>query len=134
MQASERTKSAVATDIHNAGGTRVLVLRNDGQTADIKSLVHELITEAWAQQATTIAIPIDCLPVEFFQLRSGAAVAMTQKLVNYRITVAFVGTIADHFLESQTFGDFIRDCNRGRSTWFVEDMNALSRRLDGRNR
>ena len=82
---------------------------------------------------TTIAIPVACLPEEFFQLRSGIAVAMSQKLVNYRITVAFVGDIADKVLDSQPLGDFIRDCNRGRWIWFVTNMKELAGRLLARN-
>lgn len=123
----------LSTAVEDHGPLRILVVGEDARFADIRSHVNDLITEAWAQHVSTIAIPIGCLPEDFFQLRSGVAVAMSQKLVNYRITVAFVGDIADKVLDSQPLGDFIRDCNRGRWIWFVTDMRELTSRLLVRN-
>jgi hypothetical protein len=133
MALIEDNAGAIPTAVEDHGALRILVVGEDAHFADIKSHVNDLITEAWAQHVTTIAIPIECLPEEFFQLRSGVAVAMSQKLVNYRITVAFVGNIADKMLDSQPLGDFIRDCNRGRWIWFVTDMKELTSRLLARN-
>jgi hypothetical protein len=134
MALVEDNADAIPTAVEDHGGARILVVGGAAHFADIKSHVNGLITEAWSQHVSTIAIPVDCLPEDFFQLRSGIAVAMSQKLVNYRITVAFVGNIADRLLDSLPLGDFIRDCNRGRWIWFVEDMGELADRLAGRIR
>ena len=125
----ENDTDTIPTAVHNFGTLRILVVGDDSHLYDIKNHIHELITEAWSQHASTIAIPVDCLPQEFFQLRSGVAVAMSQKLVNYRITVAFLGEIARMVQDSVSFADFIRVCTRGRSIWFVNDMNTLEQRL-----
>ena len=134
MAVIEHSDDAIPALIEELGGHRLLVVGEHGHLFDLKSQVNQLITRAWAQSVSTIAIPVDCLPEEFFQLRTGVAVGMSQKLVNYRITVAFVGDIAGRVLDSQPFGDFIRDCNRGRWIWFVRDMTMLVERLGSRNR
>lgn len=133
MAVIEQGVNAIPTAVEVMRGMRILVVGNDGHFEDIKAHVNDLITAAWSQHVSTIAIPIGCLPEDFFQLRTGMAVAVSQKLANYRITVAFVGNIADKVLDSQPLGNFIRDCNRGRWVWFVDDMGALTDRLATRN-
>jgi hypothetical protein len=132
MALLEDSVDAIPVSVADHGGARILVVGDRVHFADIKTHVNDLITQAWSRSVSTIAIPIDCLPEEFFQLRSGIAVSISQKLVNYRITIAFVGNIADKLLDSQPLGDFIRDCNRGRWIWFVDDMRELATRLASR--
>ncbi len=134
MAVIELNESRIPTAVETFGGVRILVVGDAAEFADIKSHVNDLIKEAWSQHIPTIAIPVNCLPEDFFQLRSGMAVAISQKLVNYHITVAFVGEIAGKLLDSQALGDFIRDCNRGRWIWFVDDMDTLVDRLAARGR
>jgi hypothetical protein len=129
MAVMENDTDTIPTAVQKHGAARILVVNDDSHLYDIKGHIHELITEAWSQHVSTIAIPVGCLPQEFFQLRSGVAVAMSQKLANYRITVAFVGDIDRMAHDSDSFAAFIRDCNRGRSIWFVNDMNSLGQRL-----
>lgn len=134
MAVIEHNSDAIPTAVEDLGGHRLLVVGDGSHLFDIKRHVNQLITQAWAQSVSTIVIPVDCLPEEFFQLRSGVAVAMSQRLVNYRITIAFVGDFAGRVLDSQPFADFIRDCNRGRWVWFVGDMPMLLARLAARSR
>ncbi|MDB5526140.1 MAG: Uncharacterized protein JWM58_3903 [Rhizobium sp.] len=134
MTVIDRIANAVPTEVRDYGGTQILVLRDDADASDIKRVANELIREAWSYHAAAIAIPVGCMSPDFFQLRTGVAGALIQKLVNYRLIVAFVGAIPQHFLESQSLGDFIRECNRGRSTWFLNDMDELAARLAARNR
>jgi hypothetical protein len=134
MAVIEHNADVIRTAVEDYGGAHILVVGGEAHFGDIKTHVNRLITEAWSQHVSTIAIPVDCLPDDFFQLRSGVAVSISQKLVDYRITVAFVGSIADKLLDSQPLGDFIRDCNRGRWIWFVEDMRELATRLASRIR
>jgi hypothetical protein len=128
MAVMEHYGDVIATRVDNIDGVRILTV-GGAQSFDIRSHVNALISEAWSANAPTVAIPIECLPEEFFQLRSGLAVAMSQKLVNYRITVAFVGDIDGRLGDSAPFADFIRDCNRGRWIWFVDSMKTLVTRL-----
>lgn len=133
MAVIEDYSDTIPTAVEDFGGHRILVVGDGSHLFDIRHHVNQLITQAWAQSVSTIVIPVDCLPEEFFQLRSGVAVAMSQRLVNYRITVTFVGDIAGRVLDSQPFGDFIRDCNRGRWVWFARDMPTLVERLAARS-
>jgi len=132
MAVLEHKEDVIPTRIDTIDGVRILAVTG-GRPFDISSHVNALISEAWSANAPTVAIPIECLPEEFFQLRSGLAVAMSQKLVNYRITVAFVGDIDGRLGDSAPFADFIRDCNRGRWIWFVDSMKTLVGRLASQN-
>ena len=76
MAVIEHSGDAIATAVETFGSHRILAVRDGSHLFDIKHHVNQLITQAWAQSASTIVIPVDCLPEEFFQLRSGVAVAM----------------------------------------------------------
>jgi PadR family transcriptional regulator AphA len=54
------------------------------------------------------------LPPEFFDLSTGAAGALVQKLTLYEIRMA--GVVPDPSIHSQSFQDFAREANKGR--WF----------------
>ena len=55
------------------------------------------------------------LPPEFFDLSTGVAGAMVQRLTQYEIRMAAV--VPDPSAHSQPFQDFAREANAGRS-WF----------------
>jgi hypothetical protein len=54
------------------------------------------------------------LPPEFFDLSTGVAGALVQKLTLYEIRMA--GVVPDPSIHSQSFQDFAREANHGR--WF----------------
>jgi hypothetical protein len=69
------------------------------------------------------------LDPSFFQLRSGFAGAVLQKLANYRFELAVVGDISAHTESSTAFRDFVREANRGSAVLFCADLPALGERL-----
>jgi hypothetical protein len=89
----------------------------------------DLVGEVFGQEAGWVAIPIDRLASDFFQLRTGFAGAFLQKLTNYRLKVAFVGDLTDQIEASGALADFVRESNRGRQVWFVRDEAELEARL-----
>jgi hypothetical protein len=111
------------------GESTVLFYEPDGGKIAMGYLLNELIGEAWSVKADTLAIPISCLSPSFFDLGTGVARAVMRPLANYRITIAFLGPIAAEYLEDQALRDFIRESNRGRSAWFLDDLAALEQRL-----
>ena len=46
------------------------------------------------------------------------------------ITIAFVGPLPPEYLEDDALRAFIRDTNRGRTAWFLDDFDALKARLN----
>jgi hypothetical protein len=111
------------------GESTVLFYEPDGGKIAMGYLLNELIGEAWSVKADTLALPISCLNPSFFDLSTGVAQAVVRPLVNYRITIAFLGRIPREHLQDTALRDFIRETNRGRSAWFLDDLAALEKRL-----
>ena len=68
------------------------------------------------------------LPASFFDLSSGLAGDILQKFVQYGMTVAIVGDFEKY--NSKSLSSFIVECNRGRSIFFVRDVETALERLD----
>lgn len=87
------------------------------------------MSKAWEHNVSVIAVPVARFDPEFFRLRSGLAGEITQKIVNYRAKLAVIGDISDKTTESVALRDFVRECNRGNSIFFLPDLDALSAKL-----
>jgi hypothetical protein len=113
--------------VEELGGVRVLV--SDARVADERDAV-QLIAEAhYEHQAEWVALTAEGLGDEFFELRTGHAGAITQKFVNYRMGLVVVGDIADRLAASKPLRDWVRESNRGRTLWFVDELSELAERL-----
>lgn len=97
-------------------------LKTDRDAADV-------LSAAWNAGAKLTAIPAERLDEEFFRLRTGLAGEFVQKFVTYGMHLAVVGDIARYLSGSSALADFVRECNRGRAVWFVEDRDQLAGRL-----
>ncbi|WP_406858931.1 DUF4180 domain-containing protein [Streptomyces sp. HUAS MG47] len=89
----------------------------------------DLIGDAGYQGATWAAVPVERFDDRFFELRSRLAGDIVQKFVNYRMGLVVVGDISRFTEASSALRDFVRECNRGRQTWFVADEAELRERL-----
>ena len=69
--------------------------------------------------ADRAAIHAENIEPEFFNLRSGLAGEILQKLVNYRLQLAIVGDISAHLEKSETLKALVRESNRGKDVRFV---------------
>jgi hypothetical protein len=76
-----------------------------------------------------VAVPVDLLAPEFFDLRTGLAGAVMQKFVQYRLRLAVVGDLSPHTGHSKALRDLVYESNRGNHIWFVPDRSALDARL-----
>jgi hypothetical protein len=56
-----------------------------------------------------------------------------QKAANYRLKFAVLGDVSAHVCASDALRDFVVECNRGRSIFFVADLPALAERLAALN-
>ena len=115
--------------IDELGGLRVQHLDPEGELISTSEQTSDLIGNAWVDHADLIAVPVSRLDPAFFELRSGVAGEVTQKLVNYQLRLAVVGDVSHYEAASAAFRDWVWESNRGRHVWFVPDEAALEARL-----
>ncbi len=116
--------------IDELSGVRVFV--SDVRVGDDRDAVQLIARAHYEHQAEWVAFTPEQLGDEFFELRTGRAGAIAQKFVDYRMGLAVVGDIAGRTAASTSLADWVRESNRGRSLWFVPDLDALAARLHGR--
>jgi hypothetical protein len=76
-----------------------------------------------------VVIPVSRLSDDFFRLSTRLAGDVLQKFVNYRLRVAIVGDMSQWTAQSGPLRDFVSESNRGRSVWFMADLDELEQRL-----
>ncbi|MFJ3834863.1 DUF4180 domain-containing protein [Streptomyces sp. NPDC054904] len=101
----------------------------DGDTIRCEADALDLIGNAGYQGARWVVIPAERLDDEFFRLSSRVAGDIVQKFANYGMGLVVVGDITRHTGVSSALRDFVRECNRGRQTWFLADTAELRDRL-----
>jgi len=117
------------TTLHESHGCRILEYPTKGSPLDNASSSVEIISAAYSQQAELVAIPVERLGDEFFQLRNGIAGEILQKFATYHLRIAIVGDITSLSAASEAFHDFVIECNRGSDVWFVRNLDELNHRL-----
>jgi hypothetical protein len=122
------TDGAGAT-LHELQGCRILEYPVEGSPLGNASSSLEIISAAHSQQAELVAIPVERLGNEFFQLRNGIAGEMLQKFVTYHLRIAIVGDITPLSAASKALHGFVVECNRGSTVWFVRSLEELKNRL-----
>ncbi|WP_336205094.1 DUF4180 domain-containing protein [Nonomuraea sp. LPB2021202275-12-8] len=107
----------------------ILVCEPHGEPLRSEQDALDLIGEAWSQQARWVAVPTERLHEDFWSLRTRVAGELVQKFANYRLGFAIMGDVSPHVAASSSFGDWVREANEGRQTWFVADLAELEQRL-----
>ncbi|MCX4696968.1 DUF4180 domain-containing protein [Streptomyces sp. NBC_01408] len=110
-------------------GVPVLICGSEGERISGEGDVMDLIGNAMYQGVQWIAIPAERFDETFFRLSTRVAGDVVQKFVNYRVGLAVLGDISRHTTNSPALRDFVRECNRGRQTWFLTDAAELHDRL-----
>ena len=109
--------------------TAVFALDPDGPQIGTEADALDIMGQLYGTDADLIAIPVQRLDPAFFDLSTGVAGAFTQKLLNYRHRLAFVGDISAHVAASNALRDYVYESNNGRQIWFVADEEELAARL-----
>ncbi len=115
--------------LHELQGCRILEYPAKGSPLGNASSSLDVISTARGEQAELVAIPIERLGEEFFQLRNGIAGEVLQKFVTYHLRIAIVGDMTSLSDTSKSLHDFVVECNRGSDVWFVRDLEELNDRL-----
>jgi hypothetical protein len=97
-------------------------LRNDRDAVNV-------ISAALEQGARCVAIPVERLGDQFFDLRTRIAGEFIQKFVTYKIPLAIVGDISRYVAASRALHDFVYESNRGDYVWFLPNRDKLDERL-----
>lgn len=110
-------------------GQRCLVTAADGPPVCDAGGARDLTEEAMNHRASVVVVPVERLDASFFQLRSGLAGEVLQKVLNYHLKIAILGDVSAYVAASDALRDFVAESNRGRDIFFVSDMAALEARL-----
>jgi hypothetical protein len=81
----------------------------------------DVIELAYATDADPLVIRVEDLDPAFFDLSSGVAGDIVQKLVNYHRTAVIVGELPPH---SAHFTDFAREVRQVRFVTALSDLNG----------
>ncbi|MGW7331633.1 DUF4180 domain-containing protein [Streptomyces sp. NPDC054840] len=109
----------------------VLMCGAEGEVIAGEREALDCIGDASHQGAEWVVIPVERFDEAFFRLSTRVAGEIIQKFVQYRVGVVVLGDISRHTADSAALRDFVRECNRGRQTWFLADADELRGRLTG---
>lgn len=112
------------------GGSPVVVVPSEGPVFTTTGDATEVIGDAFAHEAQTIVIPVERLPDDFFELRTGYAGEVTQKFANYRLRLAIIGDIEPRLAESESLTAWVAESNRGSQLWFAPTLAEITERLE----
>ncbi|MEQ1770659.1 MAG: DUF4180 domain-containing protein [Devosia sp.] len=87
--------------------------------------ILDVIGETYGTGADEIVIPVARLSSDFYQLSTGLAGAILQKVTNYGFRVAIVGDISAELKRSTPLRDFVRESNKRGQTRFVASESEL---------
>jgi hypothetical protein len=115
-----------AIDVH---GTRVFLLATEGPELRTANDAVDAMSAASEFQSTFIAIPVERLGDDFFNLSTRIAGEIVQKFVTYGRQLVVLGDISARIASSKSLAAFVIESNRGKDLWFVKDVQALAERL-----
>jgi hypothetical protein len=119
-------------DVRELGGFRVLVCAAEGEALAVEADAGAFLGDALSAGVDWMAIPAARLGPDVLRLGTRIAGGVVQKFVDYRIGFAVVGDLSAQLAASEALHDFVREANRGSTTWFVADLDELERRLAAR--
>jgi hypothetical protein len=91
-----------------------------GKSADIGVLLGA------AFRVDALALHVEDIAPEVFDLRTGILGEFFQKLVNYRRRLVIVGDVSQHEARSEAFAALVRESNRGRDVAFVRMLDDFA--------
>jgi len=111
-------------------GTKVAVLTAQEKWNTVQDALDSMVTAAY-DGCVGLIVPKECLPEDFFHLRTGFAGEVLQKFTNYKMKIAVTGDFSGY--ESKSLRDFIYESNKGCQVFFkatvTEGMAAIVKAL-----
>jgi hypothetical protein len=107
---------------HESEGKTVAEVTGDGVLiADVSSALQLMMDVSYSGCSRIIFHQRNIAPA-FFDLKTGLAGDILQKVSNYRLQIAIVGDFEE--LASPSLKAFIAESNRGRQVFFVKDVET----------
>jgi hypothetical protein len=101
-----------------AGGENIaIVSSSEILIEDVQTALDLMATVQYEAGCDRIVMNKSLLSESFFDLKTRLAGEILQKFINYRKKVAFIGDFSVY--PSQSFQDFIYECNRGNDIFFL---------------
>jgi len=110
--------------LHNINGQAIAELHANGATIRDAQQFLEIMMNLPADR---IVIHKACIDESFFDLRSGLAGEILQKVVNYTRQLGIVGDFSGY--ESKSLRDFIYESNKSNTVVFVSTLDEALKRL-----
>ena len=107
------------TKLHSRDGLSLAEINGDGVVVATAGDFLTVMFETRRLEADRAAIHAENIHPDFFNLRTGLAGELLQKLVNYHLKLAIVGDISAHIEKSEALKALVRESNRGRDVRFV---------------
>jgi len=95
---------------------------------DAQSLLDG-ISDYVCEGCTNFIFKKEHFPEEFYDLKTGLAGEILQKMTNYRLKLAIVGDFSG--IQSKSLNAFIIESNRGRQNFFVSTEEEAIQKLTG---
>jgi hypothetical protein len=114
--------------IHGTGPSAVAEFRSSEVLLRSAADARDLWLRAWGKRVECIALHEANIAPEFFDLRTGLAGDVLQKLVNYRARLVVIGDISRYLDRSESLRALVRESNRGRDVRFVGTMEEIPER------
>lgn len=99
------------------GGNIAVVSSSEILIRDVQSVLDLMATVQYEAGCDRIVINKSLLSESFFDLKTRLAGEILQKFINYRVKVAIIGDFSVY--SSQSFQDFINECNSGIDIFFL---------------
>ena len=115
-------------------GTTVLLCAPEGTPITGETSAIDVVGEALGERVELVAIPVERLTDEFFDLSTQIAGEIAQKFANYDVRLAIVGDIADRLQVSDPLAAWVHESNAGGQLWFLPTFEDLTERLDRRGK
>jgi hypothetical protein len=113
--------------LHETAGGKIAEINSDKVVlSDIDDTLN-LIYETGALDSGKIVVYENQIASEFFDLKTKLAGEILQKFSNYRLQLAIIGDFSKH--KNKSLQDFIRECNKGNSVFFLENLNDAIKKL-----
>lgn len=110
--------------LHNINGQPIAELHANGTTIRDAQQFLEIMMNLPADK---IVVHQACIDESFFDLRSGLAGEILQKVVNYSRQLGIVGDFSTY--ESKSLRDFIHESNKSNTVVFVSTLDDALKKL-----
>lgn len=111
----------------NKNGQVICVIDKNEKITSVQDALDMMSSAYYNHDCAALIVYKESLDEAFFDLKTGIAGEILQKFSNYRLKLAIVGDFSVY--GSKSLRDFIYECNKGNSVYFVSSVDEARDRL-----